>query len=107
MSRYICSHCGSSRGEARYDNGTYCFSCNKLTNNSKSLIKFDIERTILTVPDDLIDDFPDEVKLWLNKYYINQDVRNKYNIKWSPGYRRVVFLSSELTSAWMRSIIPN
>src|SRR6476646_4696871 len=105
MSRYLCSHCGANRGEARYDNGTYCFSCHKKSNNNNFIVRTISPKQYLEMPKDLVDEFTYNVKLWLNKYYLNQSVRIIRNIKWSPSLQRIVFISFNLTHAWMRSII--
>jgi len=112
-SRESCNDCGSSRGLASYDDGSYCFSCSKYTPH-KSLIKNDKKDKTLQIelPEEDRSEWREDAYDWLSKY---QDEESKSIMKycfWSEKYKRIVFpqyIGNErdgmkMIAAWMRRV---
>lgn len=118
--RTKCLDCGASRGLAEYDNGTYCFGCQKAT-VCKSLQKrldTQIKKPELELPDNKDVIFPKEVYDWLFKYFgLETNNLHTKGIFWSEKYKRIIFpiygipyglnsweTNPQMLAAWMRSV---
>jgi hypothetical protein len=89
-----CNECGSSDGVWVYNDGAYCFVCETKKRMRFKRIMF--EDNFIDLPSDLVlpkdctNEFPERELVWLENYRITKDLREKYNIQYSPELKRIV-----------------
>lgn len=92
-----CENCGSSDAKAIYSNGgTHCFSCKKTTRGTMSGFVVEREQTPfekqVQVPDDICNEFPQEVITWIDQYGLTiQDLIHN-RVKWSPSRKQLLYI---------------
>jgi len=90
-----CPNCTSSDALAKYENGTYCFSCKYSTLEIIKTLKNQNQENLTLTPNQA-----DWVSLdshkhisaytFLKSYHINQQLIDKYQLMWSPQTNRLV-----------------
>lgn len=92
-----CYGCSSSDAMFKYDNGYYCFSCQKSFNFNKLKIETikisHIEQDRVQLPEDIEytpENFSVEALEWLYQYDILSSLIYEYKIGYSPSLQRVV-----------------
>lgn len=104
--RTKCNDCGSSDGLAMYENGTYCFSCNKST-HYKNLIHSSVNiPTYKTLPKEIdnvydFNDFPKEVQEYLLKFFTKDNLPTCF---YNDKYKRLFFSCFQYEGYWGRNM---
>lgn len=97
-----CTICGSSDARALYDGGSwYCFSCGRSGRDFSAFLPGNltdggscgrgVERSILTLPDDISTDYSEEVLSWVFKYNVRVEELLKHNVKYSQWRNQLIF----------------
>lgn len=110
MSRTQCLDCNSSDGLATYDNGTYCFSCQKNTYTKNLGIDNGIIKAKLSLPEP--SEWNPQAIEFLKQYHVNEDIINdKTYCFWDSKYQRICFpifykmtCHTVVVFVWMRSL---
>lgn len=114
MSRSSCFDCGSSDGLAIYEDGTYCFSCQKQTKSKSLFQEVKEDKDKLQLPVDIGDQLPPKAMEWLLQF-LDVDEINRFAF-WSSKYNRICFPyyvwpvgkeRSEMLMCWMRTLNSN
>lgn len=89
-----CSSCGSSDAVKHYDDGLYCFSCNKKTWEEKvASLRLKAKSKFVwgrQIPSNAVE-IPATVKAHLKyRYFITPEDIENYNMLWEPDLRRVI-----------------
>lgn len=112
--RTQCPRCDARHSLRTDEKGSYCYACETWgpgkEQRRSARTKKDLEINYISLPDDLQHLMPAEGKQILEKAYINQELICKYDLTYSPTFKRIVIPSvdHDVLLGWQgRSIYPD